>query len=324
MEEATMSTVVERAKPEQPWESDPWRYGWRYVEVTMPDGQVQSKRIPLSEADVLHPQEDDFIVQNAAHNEDCEVVKLAIKTLITDRPGFVVLHDCRIDWGVPGIEPHGPDIAVMEDVEDWNPTVGTFRVANHHAKVVLVIEITSPSTRKDDIGIKVDEYYRAGIPLYILVDAPVINEVRTLRLIPYKADAGGFEVLPLDERGRFWIEAIGMWIGADGTEVACWDVNEKRLGLHLGALREVEEARREVQAEKTLVAALRELAETRKKLVDAAEYRAEAETRRADAENKLAGLEKARANSLAAEADALRAKIQQLEAELRAAKKPPS
>ena len=45
-----MSTVVESKQSEQPWEADPWRYGWRYVEVQQADGTVRLKTKPCKSA----------------------------------------------------------------------------------------------------------------------------------------------------------------------------------------------------------------------------------------------------------------------------------
>ena len=94
-----MSTVVERTKPEPPWESDPWRYGWRYVDEQLPDGTVRTKQVPLTEEDVLHPREDDFIMLNPAHERDCEVLKLALLSRVrgSTRPA-ISSGTCRAGW----------------------------------------------------------------------------------------------------------------------------------------------------------------------------------------------------------------------------------
>src|SRR5262245_45597129 len=47
--------------------SDPFRYGWRYVRRTLPDGTETLEQVPLTLRDVLHPQEDDVIPENSQH-----------------------------------------------------------------------------------------------------------------------------------------------------------------------------------------------------------------------------------------------------------------
>jgi Uma2 family endonuclease len=284
-----MSTAVERAKPEQPGEADPWHYGWRYVNEQLPDGTVRTKQIPLTEEDVLHPQEYDFIMQSPAHDRDCEVLKNALQSRLHHRPDVVILRDCRVDWGVGGIEPTGPDAVVLEGVAEWDPHQATFHVAEHHARIVLVVEITSPTTRNNDLGVKVDEYFRAGIPLYVIVDAPVVNEVRTIRLIGRQATATGYSLLPLDAQGRLWLEPVGLWLGEDEGQLVCTDAQGNRLGDYLEVTQRVEAAQAQLLAEKA---------------------RAE--------------VEKGRAETAQVELETLRARLLQVEAELQKRDNPPS
>jgi colicin import membrane protein len=90
-------------KPEPGPQEDPWYYGWRYVEQTGLDGQVNMVQVPLTEEDVLHPQEDDFIAQNDDHTQDCQYLKTILDAHLADRPGVHVFYDHRMDWGVEGI-----------------------------------------------------------------------------------------------------------------------------------------------------------------------------------------------------------------------------
>src|SRR5437870_5412741 len=81
----------------------------------------------------------------------------------------VVLGDCRVDWGVLGLRPLGPDVLVLFGVRYWLQR-GTFRVAEEGGKPIIALEITSPSTHDHDIFNKPDLYYRAGVQLYVIVD----------------------------------------------------------------------------------------------------------------------------------------------------------
>ena len=64
-----MSTVS-KSRPPRPPEPDPYRYGWRYVRVTRPDGTEEFDQVPLTLEDVLHPEVGDFIVQTDGHDSD--------------------------------------------------------------------------------------------------------------------------------------------------------------------------------------------------------------------------------------------------------------
>ena len=49
---------------------DPFRYGWRYVRRTQPDGTTVIDEIPLTRDDLLYPEEGDFVVQEPWHTQD--------------------------------------------------------------------------------------------------------------------------------------------------------------------------------------------------------------------------------------------------------------
>jgi colicin import membrane protein len=67
-----MSTISRRppSKSQPPPGPDPFRYGWRYVRVTRPDGTVVLDRVPLTLEDVLHPEVGDIILQSDPHGSD--------------------------------------------------------------------------------------------------------------------------------------------------------------------------------------------------------------------------------------------------------------
>jgi colicin import membrane protein len=175
---------ISRSTPSKP---DPYRLGWRYVRVTRPDGSKAFDQVPLTRDEVLFPQEDDFIVQNTAHNADRGCLDDVFNGRLNENPTAVVLADCRVDWNIPGVRPLGPDIAVFLGVkrarsQHWD----TFSVAIEGAKPALAVELTSRSTRKNDLGIKVDFYHRAGVPLYVIVDAVGHGAKRRVKLIGYR------------------------------------------------------------------------------------------------------------------------------------------
>jgi Uma2 family endonuclease len=214
-------------------EVDPWRYGWRETREMQPTGAWYTKRVPLKEEDVLHPQEGDFIVEPPAHDQDCLDLKNVLQWKTAGRLGIVVLHNCRVDWGVPGVGAHGPDIALLEHVGVWDPRVGTFHVAQLGARPLLVIEVTSPATRNVDLDEKVVEYFRAGVPLYVIVDRGVADEGRGFRLLGYEATPRGYVRMALNDQGQLRLEPLGLWLGLDGDRAACFDEHGTRLGTYV-------------------------------------------------------------------------------------------
>ena len=196
-----MSSPVQTGpKPEPTPQNDPWYYGWRYVKETGPDGKVKRVQVPLTEEDVLHPQEDDFIVQNDDHHRDCRYLETVLSAHLADRPGVHVFYDHRMDWGVEGIEPHGPDFAVVEGFpEDWDGQRGTFRLTEFGA-------LHAPGDRGDiaddargDLNSKVTEYFEAGIPHYAIVDRQ-FQGGEIARLFAYRAGEQGYVLVEPDAR----------------------------------------------------------------------------------------------------------------------------
>ena len=150
-----MSTVSKPKPPKSPApEPDPFRYGWRYVRLEHPDGTVSFDQVPLTLEDVLHPDVGDFIVQSDGHDSDLNYLKDVFKAQLADDPMKAVISDCRVDWNLPGVKPLGPDVAVFRGIKrhrDWS----TFDVKAEGAKPILVVEVTSPDTRQNDVVTKV-------------------------------------------------------------------------------------------------------------------------------------------------------------------------
>ena len=149
-----------------------------------------------------------------------------------------MLSDCRVDWNLPGVRPLGPDVAAFTGVardEGWE----TFGVRAEGARPLLVVEVTSQATEKNDLGPKVDFYYRAEVPVYVIVKASGRGRKRRLELIGYRHAPGGYEKIEPDEQGRIYLEALGVWLGKKrdprgGYErVVCYD---GRTGEEIGDL----------------------------------------------------------------------------------------
>jgi Uma2 family endonuclease len=203
---------------------DPFRYGWRYVPGTSEDGTAEEVKMPLTLEDILHPEEEDFRVHTIGHNEDCAYLREALESRFP-KEKVVVMSGCRVDWGVLGIRPHGPDVAVIafETIPDGVEILGTIRLQDWPGMPLLVIEVTSPSTRSTDLEKKVDHYFRAGIKQYVIVDVGNKEGARSLRLINYKPGEDQYEDAGLDDHGRVFLEAANVWLGVQDNHTICID-----------------------------------------------------------------------------------------------------
>lgn len=202
---------------------DPFRYGWRYVRRVQPDGSEVIDQVPLSLEDLLYPEEDDFVVQEPVHTRDFLYCYSTLETFYATQPDVVVLGDCRVDWGVEGVRPLGPDIVVFFDVREWLRRA-TFHRAEEGGQPVLVMEIASPSTRVHNLGAKLDLYYRVGVQKYMIVDRGPQNE-DPVRLIGYWRGPTGWLPLPPDAQGRFDLAPVGLLLGVEDDRPWLYDAS---------------------------------------------------------------------------------------------------
>jgi hypothetical protein len=140
-----------------------------------------------------------------------------------------------------------------------------------------VIEFTSPSTRTNDIGPKVEEYHRVGVPLYVIIDEE--EEEGPLKVVGYRWQPGGYATLSLDGSGRLLLEGFGVWLALTGDRVAILDT---QTGQEIGDYAAITQAlEAEVRARQAAEQKALQESEAR---ADAERGRAEAERGRAEAE----------------------------------------
>ncbi|MCI0702010.1 MAG: Uma2 family endonuclease [Planctomycetia bacterium] len=203
---------------------DPYFYGWRMVPRLDERNRQTWEKVPLTPWDVLHPEEEDFIVNNDAHDRDIHYLKVVFEERVAGRAGVKVLCDHRVLWENAALGAHGPDVVVFENLnKPWNARRGTFSVKEMDARPLVIIEVTSPSTRYIDLDDKVEDYYKAGVPLYIIADRRETNDGGAfIRLLGYRTTPEGYVRIPEDAKG-VWIEALKVWIQAEGDRVVCAD-----------------------------------------------------------------------------------------------------
>jgi colicin import membrane protein len=204
-----MSTVPRRSSPADTKPS--FRYGYREVRVKLPNGRSRFKRVPLTLKDVLHPRFGDVHVLSDVHGDDCNYLKSGLEDRLAADPSVVVFYDVGIFWDIPRLRHHSPDISVIFGVrehKEWK----AFHVKIEKVRPSLIIEVTSPSTRVNDVKTKVKQYARARVPYYVVADAVEKNNQRRLKLIAYRLEGQKYVRMPLDEHGRAWLEPVKLWL----------------------------------------------------------------------------------------------------------------
>jgi hypothetical protein len=140
----------------------------------------------------------------------------------------------------------------------------------------LIIEITSPETRSNDLVYKVEIYAEAGVTHYIIVDTRKWKGQERLYLLSYYLTPDGYESGAVDERGWLWLEPVGVWLGIQDNHVQCYD----EAGRPIGDYTTIDTARAEAEARVRGEAEARAKAEARAIAAEARLRELEAEIRR--------------------------------------------
>ena len=164
-----------------------------------PDGTEVLEEVPQSRRSALPRRRGTLSCTNRSIRAISSLASAPSRTFYATQPDVVVLGDCRVDWGVEGVRPLGPDIVVLFDVRQWLRRA-TYRRAEEGGRPVLVVEIGSPSTRVHDLGAKLDLYYRVGVQQYVIVDRGPQNEDPKC-LIGYRRGPTGWLPLVPDTQG---------------------------------------------------------------------------------------------------------------------------
>ena len=89
-----------------------------------------------------------------------------------------------------------------------------FDVVKEGARPALVIEVTSPATRTNDVGIKVAYYHRARVPLYVIADVLEDDGTeRRIELFGYQRTPRRYKRIKPDHRGWIWLDPLRLWLG---------------------------------------------------------------------------------------------------------------
>jgi Uma2 family endonuclease len=237
---------------------DPFRFGWRWVKPASANGTSgEPECVPLTPDDLLHPQEGDQIPENTIQERDRTYLASVLRLRLRDRPRIRVLSDCLVNWGVPGLGNHSPDVSVFDRLRNPEWEGGMFRVARQGARPMLVIEIVSPDdsdrkVRDNDVITKVNHYYRAGVPLYAIIDQAEEGGPRSL--LGYRRGRSKYARMQLDEQGRLPLKPVGLLLGLRDNVAVCWDAQTGEEILDLTGMAQARSA--EMEARKAAEAAL--------------------------------------------------------------------
>jgi colicin import membrane protein len=239
------SAATKRLLPPGDHEEDRWCLGWRYVMRKLPNGKQVQDQIPLTLEDLLHPKEGDVYVENSAHERDRTYLARAFEQRLAEDERALVLSDCCIDWDVPGLRNHSPDVLVVFGIRRRRRVYRTFNVAREGVRPKLITEVVSPDSRVNDVEIKLDHYHRARVPYYIIVDR--LTDESPVKVIGYRYTAKRYVRMRPDAQGRLLLPGLGLRIGGKPDRVVLYDAETgKEVGDYLAVTRALQAADAEV------------------------------------------------------------------------------
>jgi Uma2 family endonuclease len=303
--------------------SDPYIYGFRYETQVDAEGVTRHVMIPLTLEDIRHPQEDDHRMHTYDHERYCHYVIDVFKRQLADRPDAVVLPDVRTAWDKPHLKPNTPDVSIVfgvKKVKNWS----TFYESEEGTRPKLVVEITSPTTRKVDLVNKLSDYEQAGVDYYVIIDEYKRRSKWNYRLLGFQLTPQGYVELPLNKDGWLWLDIVEVWLAWQNEELVCLDKHGKLLPNYtlLAKQKESEtKARQEAETRAEMEAKARQVeAKARQEAETRAEMEAkarQAETKARQAETKARQEAETRAEAETKARQELEARLQEMEAELR-------
>jgi Uma2 family endonuclease len=115
----------------------------------------------------------------------------------------------------------------------------------------LIVEVTSRSTQREDLGKKKSLYERFGTEEYVLFDP--LDEYLRPRLQGYRLDRGHFQPIPLEADGSLRSRTTGLTFRPEGQRMRLVDIlTGKPILWHeesLAALQDAQERLRALEAE---------------------------------------------------------------------------
>lgn len=113
----------------------------------------------------------------------------------------------------------------------------------------MIIEVTSPATRRTDLGIKRHEYWQCQVPYYVIVDELPGRGLRQLRILGYRHGKRGYQRMALNEQRRLFLEPVKLWLGHESGRVVCYDQQGQPIPDHVQSEQERRRVEQRAEAE---------------------------------------------------------------------------
>jgi hypothetical protein len=186
--------------------------GWRQGLCIQPDGSVANVKIPLTEAEFLHPQLGYCLPNNTFHQQVTSQVKQMLQQRYANTPDVGVFERMLLEWDIPGFGNHAPDISVVCGVINKDKPRMIFNVLTEGVRPAFIMEIVSPQYRRSDRETKVIEYAQAKVQEYFIVDRRPYRGQQLDEVLGYRLVSGMYQPITPDEMGRVWSQTLGLGV----------------------------------------------------------------------------------------------------------------
>jgi hypothetical protein len=164
------------------------------------------------------------------------------------------MADLRTDWEHESVRPHAPDVMVYSGaIHAPTEQITTFKPKSGGFQLTLIIEVTSPSTRANDLGPKVEQYHRIGCPFYAIVDRDPTSDGTRATLLAYRHSPEGYLLVEPDEDGLILLNGLNVFLGWREGRVVLFDSEKTPIPDSYEVTMRLREATRELKATQKLL-----------------------------------------------------------------------
>ncbi len=206
----------------QPATHDLAERGWRYEEITLPDGSTDLRMVLLTEQEFLHPQEGYRLPNSTFHDRTIATIQDILMRRYQGDPSVGVFGDLVVRWDID-LGDHCPDVFVAFGVQDPDRNRTEFVVAEEGTRPSLVVEVVSPRYRKADREVKVLHYARAGVQEYVIVDRRRYRQQFLDEVLGYRLVNGVYQPISPDDDNRILCQTVGLWFSMSEGQVTIED-----------------------------------------------------------------------------------------------------
>lgn len=169
--------------------------------------------IPFQE-EIEYPESDGQPLESDAHVQEMIDLRVALRKYFQGQDVYVGSNlFIYYEEGNPRAS-LGPDVFVTLGVSSARRRL--YKVWEEGKPPTVVFEITSRSTRREDLGRKKDLYVRLGVEEYFLHD--VLGECMMPRLQGFRLEDGRYRRVELDADGCLESRALGLRMREDGED----------------------------------------------------------------------------------------------------------